>query len=442
MITPSSPNLPAVEALPPSARRRTVLAACFGWLFSAVDIVLLVLFQRPVAEALAVDVQVIRIAIGVGLLGSAVGGIALAQLGDRIGRVRALGWCVLVYSVATAGIGLARSAGELMAWRFVSGIGTGAEWSIGFALIAEVHGAKGRGRLGGLVAAMFNLGTFVAILLFQSGMGWRLAFGVMAVPALGVLWLRLRVPESPVWLALQAARARGEVAPGLEAQFRRVPIAVLWKGELLGLTLKTTLLFVLMNFAFYAFSTMFINYLQDDVARGGLGLDAGAQFPYQLALNVGALVSVLGAGMASDRIGRRTTFALFCLVGAAGSAALYLAMRGAAGPPPYLIAVFTVVVIGYGINGVVGTLLAELFPTHVRSTGPGFCQNLGKGIGGLSGPPLAGALVPAWGYPAVLALPGAMVLALAVLIWLFPRVTGRELHPVEAEGYLARRSDG
>jgi MFS family permease len=438
-VTSPNPTAPSTRAaeLPRGAVRRTILAACFGWLFSAVDIVLLVLFQRPVAESLGTDVQTIRIAIGVGLLGSAVGGIALAQLGDRIGRVRALGWCVLIYSIATAGIGLARNAQELMALRFVSGIGTGAEWSIGFALIAEVHGSKGRGRLGGLVAAMFNLGTFVAILLFQSALGWRLAFGAMAVPALGVLWLRLRVPESPVWTALQAARARGEVDPALEAQFRRVPVSVLLRGRLLALTLRTTLLFVLINLAFYSFSTVFINYLQDDVANGGLGLDARAQFPYQLALNIGALVSVVLAGAASDHFGRRTVFAAFCLVGAAGSAWLYLITRGAAGLPSQLILVFTVVVIGYGINGVIGTFLAELFPTHVRSTGPGFCQNLGKGIGGMAGPPLAGALVKVVGYPLVLALPGVIVLALAGLIWLLPRVSGRELRPVEDDDYLS-----
>ena len=421
---------------------RTILAACFGWLFSAVDIVLLILFQRPVADSLGVDVQTIRVAIGVGLLGSAVGGIVLAQLGDKVGRVRALGWCVILYSVATAGMGLARNAEELMAWRFLSGIGTGAEWSIGFALIAEVHGAggtgaKGRGRLGGLVAGMFNLGTFIAIVLFQSQLGWRLAFGVMVVPALLVLWVRLRVPESPVWTALQQARASGAVDAQLEAQFRQVPLRVLLRGRMLWLTLKTTLLFVLMNLSFYAFSTVFINYLQDDVAHGGLGLDAQAQFPYQMALNLGALVSVVAAGFASDRFGRRTTFAAFCLVGAAGSAWLYLFTRGASGASPQLILIFTVVVLGYGINGVIGTLLAELFPTHLRSAGPGVCQNLGKGIGGMAGPPLAGALVKVLGYPVVLALPGVIVLALAGLIWLLPRVSGRELRPVEDEGYLA-----
>lgn len=416
-----------------------MLAACFGWLFSAVDIVLLVLFQRPVAESLGVDVQLVRVTIGVGLLGSAVGGITLAQLGDRCGRVRALGWCVLVYSLATAGMGFARNATELMAWRFVSGIGTGAEWSIGFALIAELQGPKGRGRLGGLVATMFNLGTFVAIVLFQSGIGWRLAFAAMALPALLVLWLRARVPESPVWTALQKARANGEVDPALEAQFDRVPIAALWRGRVRGLTLRTTLLFVLMNLAFYAFSTVFINYLQDDANNGGLGLDAPAQFPYQLALNLGALVSVAAAGFVSDHVGRRATFALFCAVGAAGSAGLYFVMRDAAGVPRYLILVFTIVVVGYGINGIVGTLLAELFPTHVRSTGPGFCQNLGKGVGGLLGPPLAGTLVKLLGYPVVLALPGVIVLAMAGLVWLLPRVTGRELRPVEDDAHLARR---
>ncbi|NLZ41730.1 MAG: MFS transporter, partial [Comamonadaceae bacterium] len=119
MDNPQSIGAPAAGAaragtveLTPAAARLTILAACLGWLFSAVDIVLLVLYQRPVAEALGSEPQAIRIAIGVGLLGSAAGGIAFAQLGDRYGRVRALGWCVLLYSLATAGMGLARNVHE------------------------------------------------------------------------------------------------------------------------------------------------------------------------------------------------------------------------------------------------------------------------------------------------------------------------------------------
>src|SRR6476659_6801931 len=121
--------------------KKVTLAACLGWLFSAVDIVLLILFQGDVAAALGVPVKQIGFAIGVGLLGSALGGITFAQLGDRYGRVRALGWCVVLYSLSTAGMALAPNLGVLMAMRFVSGIGTGGEWSLGFALIAEVSPA-------------------------------------------------------------------------------------------------------------------------------------------------------------------------------------------------------------------------------------------------------------------------------------------------------------
>src|SRR5438067_2441490 len=118
-------------------QRAAVAAACLGWFFSAVDTVLLILFQKDVADALGVDVQAIRIAIGVGLMGSAVGGIVFAQLGDRIGRVRTLAWSVVLYSVATAGMAAAPNIAMLMAFRFLAGIGTGGEWSVGMALITE-----------------------------------------------------------------------------------------------------------------------------------------------------------------------------------------------------------------------------------------------------------------------------------------------------------------
>ena len=417
--------------------KRSIAAACLGWMFSAVDIVLLILFQHEVAQALHVEVQVIRVAIGVGLLGSALGGVVFAQLGDRYGRVRALGWCVALYSLSTAGMALSHGAAMLMAMRFLAGVGTGGEWSVGFALIAEVSPRTGRGKLGGMVAGMFNLGTFLAVVLFQAKLGWRTAFGVMALPALYALWLRFTVPESPVWLALQEARARGQVDERLEAQYRRAPVALLFRGRLRGLTLKMTLLFTLMNFAFYAFSTTFMNYLQEAPATGGLGLDVRAQAPYQFVLTASGLVSVVTAGFLSDRLGRRLTFSAFCVLGGIGYLLLHwVTHQPGAGVPSGLLAIFCVITTGYGINGVVGTLASELFPTHLRSTGPGFAQNLGKGIGGMAGPPLAGALVAPLGYSVVMALPGFFLLALAALIWLLPAVGGREVKAVEDDSYL------
>lgn len=419
-----------------SGQRLTVAAACLGWFFSAVDTVLLILFQTQVADALGVDVQQIRIAIGVGLMGSAVGGIVFAQFGDRVGRVRTLGWSVILYSIATAGMAFAPTASVLMAFRFLAGIGTGGEWSVGFALIAEVWPSAKRGTLGGVVSAMFNLGTFLAIALFQSGLGWRTAFGVMLAPALGVVWLRLRVPESPVWLAMQQARRDGTIAPDVAASMRRSPVLALLSGNLLGVTLKATLIFALMNFAFYSFSTMFINYLQFAATDGGLALDARGQAPYQIVLNFGGLFGLLIAGALSDRVGRRMSYALFCVVGVIGYGVLYSLTSGGAQASTALILVFTIICMSYGIVAVMGSMSSELFPTHLRSTGPGFCQNVGKGIGGLIGPPLMGALLPSLGFSGVLSVPGFFLAALALLIWTLPDVSGRAVHAIESDAFL------
>ena len=419
-------------------RRAALAAACLGWLFSAVDIVLLILFQAPVAEALGVEAQAVRIAIGVGLLGGAVGGVAFAQLGDRHGRVRALGWAVIVYSLATGGMALSPGVGTLMAFRFVAGVGTGGEWALGFALIAEVWPSASRGRVGGLVTAMFNVGTFLAIALYQSGLAWRSAFALMIAPAAGVLWLRSRVPESPVWEELQAARRAGTLGETLSAELTRAPVGALLRTPWRAVTLRTTLLFAVLSFAFYGFSTVFINYLQHPATQGGLGLDRRGEAPYQLALNIAAMIGVILAGTLSDRLGRRPVFTAFCALGVAGYAWLHaLTTAHGGGPPsPLLLWAFVTICAGYGVNGVLGAMAPELFPTHLRATGPGFAQNIGKGVGGMTGPPLAGYLVGQWGFPLVLAAPGALMALCAGLVWLLPKVGGREVRGVEDAAFL------
>ena len=116
--------------------------------------------------------------------------------------------------------------------------------------------------------------------------------------------------------------------------------------------------------------------------------------------------------------------------------------------PDWLIVSFTIITAAYGVNGVIGTIASELFPTHLRSTGPGFTQNLGKGLGGMAGPPVAGILVLKLGYPVVLAIPGALMLALAALIFTLPAVGGREIRGVcdtplmqEADAAFAPQAD-
>lgn len=429
----------AESSLSRGSQVATLLAACLGFLFSAADIVLLIFFQAEVAAALGVDLQKVRMAIGVGLMGSAVGGMFFSQLGDRLGRVRALGLSVILYSVSTGGMALVNHFGLLLALRFLAGVGTGGEWSLGFAMVAEAWPRSGRGARGGLVTAMFNLGTFLAIGLYQSGLTWREAFGLMLIPALGVVWLRAHVPESPAFLAMQAARRGGGAIPAeVRARLARPPIRSVLTGPLGRVTWTATALFAFLNFAFYSFATLFMQYLQSPVTSNGLALSKSEEFPYQIALNVTALVGVMGAGALSDRLGRKGTFVACAAAGLLGFGALYVIVGGATPgvAPAGLFPAFALCCLAFGVNGVLGAWAPELYPTHLRTTGPGFAQNLGKGIGGMAGPIVAGKLLPTAGYAVVLGLPGLFFLVAALLALRLPRVDGREISGVEDASWL------
>ena len=422
-----------------------MIAVSLGWLFSAVDIILLILFQEEIAADLNLEIQTVRVAIGVGLLGSAFGGLFFAQLGDRWGRVRALATSIVIYSVATGLMAFADSQLQLFTLRFLAGIGTGAEWSIGFALLSEVWREQSRGRVGGLVAAMFNIGTFVAIGLFQSPLGWRGSFGVMVLPTLFAITLRRWIPESRVWLSFQDAKSKGELPAELSIEANRSPLRAAFTGRSKWLTLRLTLLFILMNLGFYSFSTVFINFLKAEVSSGGLGLDKSGQLPFQLTLNLASLLSVILAGALSDFWGRRKAALAFCVIGAVGFYYLnaQLTEQGlkSLNTSPLsitplniteaLMIPFALCCVGFGINGVMGIFAPELFPTHLRSTCPGVSQNVGKGIGGMIGPPLAGALVISHGYPMVLGLPGWLFLLIGLIVLSFPEVGGRSLYEFE-----------
>ena len=95
--------------------------------------------------------------------------------------------------------------------------------------------------------------------------------------------------------------------------------------------------------------------------------------------------------------------------------------------PSHLMIPFALCCVGFGINGVMGIFAPELFPTPLRSTCPGVSQNLGKGVGGLVGPPLAGALVMTQGYHQVLSYPGWLFILIALLVYSLPEVGGRDL---------------
>src|SRR2546423_7149210 len=123
---------------------RALFAAQIGWMLDAMDFLLFVFAVIPIQKEFALAKATMGGLTSVALIASAFGGIVFGRLADRIGRVRAMTWSILIYSGATAGLATAGALWQLIAWRTLVGIGMGGEWSSGSVLVAETWPAEHR----------------------------------------------------------------------------------------------------------------------------------------------------------------------------------------------------------------------------------------------------------------------------------------------------------
>ncbi|TCO91028.1 sugar transport protein [Chthoniobacter flavus] len=170
------------------------------------------------------------------LVGAASGGVLFGWLGDKMGRVRAMGLSIFTYAIFTGLCGFAHHAEQITALRFIASLGMGGEWSLGVALVNEVWSAKSRAVTAGLIGAAANVGYLIVGFLSMALLGfitsaqhglsaiglsqatvhyltdhsaWRLLMISGALPALLNFLILLFVPESEKW---KAEHARGATA--------------------------------------------------------------------------------------------------------------------------------------------------------------------------------------------------------------------------------------
>ncbi|MFL6447152.1 MAG: MFS transporter [Bryobacteraceae bacterium] len=146
------------------------------------------------------------------LAGAVTGAILFGYLTDRLGRRKLFLVTLAVYSLATAATALSWNFWSFALFRFITGLGIGGEYAAINSAVDELIPGKVRGTVDLIVNATFwvgaAIGSIASWLLLNSGvvpvnLGWRFAFGIGAVLGIGVLILRLAVPESPRWLMLR-----------------------------------------------------------------------------------------------------------------------------------------------------------------------------------------------------------------------------------------------
>jgi MFS family permease len=163
------------------------------------------------------------------LAGAVLGALFFGYLTDRFGRKKLFMITLGVYLVFTVATALAWDFWSFMLFRVLAGAGIGGEYSAINSAIDELVPARVRGRVALAINSSWWIGTAAAagltVLLLNSlavNIGWRVGFGLGALLAVGILFVRHLVPESPRWLLTHGrADEAEEVVRQIEAEVQK-----------------------------------------------------------------------------------------------------------------------------------------------------------------------------------------------------------------------------
>jgi MFS family permease len=360
------------------AQWRSGIAAWLGWTFDGLDMHLYTLvYVQFVAQLLGVtstkDPSVghhAAIIQGGFLLGWALGGGFFGRIGDRLGRARALSLTVLTYALFTGLSFFAQTWWQLFIFRFLSALGIGGEWAVGASLLSETWPRKWRAWIAAVLQSGVNIGVLMAVaanaimspIVSQQP---RYLFLVGILPALLVLWIRRAVPEPEEWHQAK------QKTHGNEPRVRD-----LFRGTVAKRTFLTITVCALSLTAHWAF--MFWHQIQFKNLPDVIGLSDAEKNQWGTRLLFLVMVaSIIGnffAAFLARLIGYRKAIASMCL----GYLIAMLATYGVARPHGQLYWWLAAPGFFQGVFALFTMYMPPLFPTLLRTTGAGFCYNIGR----------------------------------------------------------------
>ena len=391
-------------------------------------------------------------AFSAGLLGATIGALTFGGLGDRFGRKRMLSVAVLLMAVFTLATAVAQSFPQLLAIRFLGGLGLGGATPCFITLCAEYAPRRRRAMLASILWAGYPLGASLGGVVNAyviPALGWQAVFYIGGVLPLAVLLVIVALlPESPGYLVAREGSSPRAIAvvrrldPALAGRALRLVasadggakggagagagVAALFRD---GRAFGTALLWLTM-FAAFGTTTVIVLLSPGLFVSSGLTLSTAA-----LLVGLHNFVGVAGMASAGRLVER---FGPLVLVPAFGLGALTLAAMGAVASSAALAAVcmalLGVTVLLGGSGGI--ALAATSYPTAMRSTGVGWAMGMGR-LGQVCSPLIAGLMLAAdWTTPHILGALAAFP-AMAGVFMLIRTVQGRQgamRMGMEAEG--------
>src|SRR5919109_2443 len=399
------------------------------------------------------------------ILGACLGALYFGWLADRLGRKKLFMLTLAVFLVGSVATALSFSVWWFMLCRFVTGAGIGGEYAAINSAIDELIPARVRGQVdltinGSFwVGCMLGSGLSIPLLdqdIFAIDVGWRVAFGLGAIPGLCILFVRRNVPESPRWMFIHGYdREAEELVTRIEQEvmeetgqelippdrsirikqrksigfgtiahtvFKLYP-----KRTVLGLALFTGQAF-LYNAIFFTYGLVLTDFY--GVASGSVGL-------YLLPFAVGNFAGPLVLGRWFDTIGRKPMIsATYLLSGALLLITGFLFQQGQLTATTQTFAWCVIFFFASAGASAAYLTVSEIFPMETRAMAIAFFYAFGTALGGISGPGIFGALIQS-GKPSAVFVGfaiGAVLMIGAGLVEIFLGVecAGRELEDIAA----------
>lgn len=402
--------------------RRLVLGSGAGWALDAMDVGLISFVMAALAVQWDLDSTTTSWIAAIGFIGMAIGASVGGLLADRVGRRQVFAITLLVYGLATGAAALSWSVASLLVFRFLIGLGLGAELPVASTLVSEFAPARIRGRVVVVLESFWAVGWVLAALIGYfviplSDDGWRWALALGAVPAAYSAVVRFGLPESVRFLERRGRYAEAEqtvrdfeesagvASPPAEAEVPVGPPAptpgpgALWQPGLRRTTASLWVVWFGVNFSYYGAFIWIPSLL---VASG---MDLVRSFGFTLVITLAQLPGYATAAVLVETWGRRPTLSLF-LAGSAVSAMFY----GSADTEAAILAAgMALSFFNLGAWGALYAISPEVYPTALRGTGTGWAAGFGR---------IASVLAPL-SVPFLLDLGGSEVLLFAVFAVFF-----------------------
>jgi MFS family permease len=360
-----------------------LIVASLGWLFDTMDQRIFVLARGPAmnsllpVDTLPADVTWYSgVATAVFMAGWAMGGLYFGIMGDRWGRARTMMLAILVYSAFTGLSALSQHWWDFMFYRFLTGLGVGGEFSAGVTLVAEVMPDSARPHALGALQALSAIGNIIgsAISFVVLPLGWRWMFVVGVLPALLVASVFKKMKEPETWQrARDSAQKETQKRLGSTGDLFADPR---WrKHTIIGLILAISGVVGLWGIGFWT----------PELIREALGNASVQTKNWYVSMGTmlqdfGAFFGIYAFTLVTARIGRRPAFIIAFLLGLAATVMTF----GWLHQPSDVF--WMIPILGFcnlSVFGGYSIYFPELYPTRLRSTGVGFCYNVGRIIAAL-----------------------------------------------------------